>query len=356
MTPTIINEHSVRDLAMGGAVLCAGANSFPYIGYLAAREALSAQAPVPLISPLALADDARVALVAIVGAPLVLLERFVDTDQFIRALNLLVRHLGAPFDAVMPYEVGATNSVIPVMVCSKTGLPLVDADTLGRSFPELQMSSFAIAGIDMAPLAICDIRCNDLILVQTSSARSVERIVRTIATTWGSLAAICGAYTGRDVKRHAIHGTYTRALRLGGELLRAQAAHRDVVEALLSVEHGVELVRGKIVDVERRATDGFVRGHAVVETFGHTELAVIRFQNEYILVEVGGRRRAMVPDLISVFDSERGEPIGTEALRYGRRVTVVRFPALDRHLTPAALSILGPRALGFDFDYAPSTE
>ena len=42
-------------------------------------------------------------------------------------------------------------------------------------------------------------------------------------------------------------------------------------------------------------------------------------------VRIDGEFAATVPDLIAVLDSETGEPITTEALRYGMRVAVIAF-------------------------------
>ena len=75
------------------------------------------------------------------------------------------------------------------------------------------------------------------------------------------------------------------------------------------------------------------------------------FQNEYSVAEVDGRRVSTVPNLLCVIDSVRGEPIGTEALRYGQQVSLVSLPAMPVHLTPAALAVVGPRGFGYDFDY-----
>jgi uncharacterized protein len=347
-----IDTATAQYLGMGAAVLSAGGGSFPYLEYLGVRELLHDRAPVQLVQPEALADGARVAVVAMVGAPLTMFERFVDPAHFSRPVGVLARHLGTSFDAVMGYEIGSMNSLIPVMVASETGLPLVDADTLGRSFPEVQMSSFWIAGLDMAPIAVSDIRDNDLILARAASGHWIEELLRRIATACGSKIAICGAHTGLQIKRHAHLGTYSRAIRIGKTILQAQAEQRDpVAEMLESESSGRVLVMGKIVDLERRTDDGFVRGRARIRS--EHGLATVHFQNEYSVVEIGGRRRAMVPDLIAMFDSERGEPLGTDALRYGQHVTVVRLPALPRHVTPEALAVVGPRAFGFDFDYDP---
>ena len=59
------------------------------------------------------------------------------------------------------------------------------------------------------------------------------------------------------------------------------------------------------------------------------------------------------PDLISIIDVDSGYPVTTEELQYGLRVAVVAMAADQKMKTPAALSVVGPRAFGFKFDYLP---
>ena len=54
--------------------------------------------------------------------------------------------------------------------------------------------------------------------------------------------------------------TVGKALRIGRTIRSAQAEHRDPVAALLHREGGVELLRGKVTDVERQTTGGYLRG------------------------------------------------------------------------------------------------
>ena len=79
----------------------------------------------------------------------------------------------------------------------------------------------------------------------------------------------------------------------------------------------------------------------------------IDFQNENLVARVDGEVTCMVPDLICVVDSERGEPITTELMRYGFRVTVLGFLAPALWTTPEGLRVVGPRAFGYDLDYTP---
>ena len=115
----------------------------------------------------------------------------------------------------MPFEIGSLNSMVPLMVSALMDLPVVDADAMGRSFPEAHMTSFAMHDLDLCPFAIIDIRDNDIILTRTASALWTERLGRVVVTELGSMAAICPApRTGREIRGCAVLGTVTRAIRL----------------------------------------------------------------------------------------------------------------------------------------------
>ena len=79
----------------------------------------------------------------------------------------------------------------------------------------------------------------------------------------------------------------------------------------------------------------------------------IEFQNENLIASIDGQVVCLVPDLICLVDSERGEPITTELLRYGFRVTVFGFPAHPLLKTPQALEVVGPEAFGYPHEYVP---
>ena len=59
-----------------------------------------------------------------------------------------------------------------------------------------------------------------------------------------------------------------------------------------------------------------------------------------------------MPDLICAVATETGEPVTTEVMRYGLRVTILGFPAPDLWTTPAGLAVVGPRAFGYEHDYS----
>jgi DUF917 family protein len=182
----------------------------------------------------------------------------------------------------------------------------------------------------------------------------MERISRKACTEVGSIAATCKApRTGAEVKAHGILHTTSQAIALGREVRRARHAHEDPVAATLAAAHGKKLFRGKIADVQRRATEGFLRGTAKIDGIDEDRGArfELAFQNEYAIGWRDGRVIVTTPDLICVLDSVSGEAIGTESLRYGQRVSVIALPAPAILRTPKGIAHVGPRAFGHDTDY-----
>ena len=174
-------------------------------------------------------------------------------------------------------------------------------------------------------------------------------VSRKVCTEFGSTAATCKApRRGIEVKRWGIHGTTSKAIRLGTAVMAANRKHADPIAAILEAEKGKRLFSGKVTGVERRTTEGFLRGRASVEADGPIE---IDFQNEWSVVWKNLEPIASTPELICLLDSDSGEAIGTEMVRYGQRVTAIVLPAPEIFLTERGLVHVGPRAFGYDIDF-----
>ena len=349
-----VTLEEIEALAVGAWVLGTGGGGSPYLGLLNMRRLYAEGRRVHLMDPDELADDDMVAVVSNMGAPLVGQERLVDSATIGRAVTLMEEYLGRPFRAVMSVEIGGNNGVQPFLAAAETGKPVVDADAMGRAYPEAQMTSFAVGDLRPWPLSLVDPRGIEGIVAKVPSWKWMERLSRKMCVEVGSIAATCKApRTGAEVKRWGILRTTTQAIALGQAIRRAQKEHRDPVQAILEQEKGVLLFRGKVADIARRTTEGFLRGTARLDGLddwrGHGfDLA---FQNEWAVGWLDGEARVMTPDLICVLDTVSGEAIGTEVLRYGQRVTVIALPAPPVFLTPRGLDFVGPRAFGYDLDF-----
>ena len=348
---------SIQDLdalALGAWILGTGGGGDPYHKLLNTKQLYSQGKFATLIDPCELADDALVAVVSTMGAPLVGKERIPDAYHALRPVRTIEEFLGRRFDAVMSMEIGGGNGVHPTMVAALTSYPVVDADGMGRAYPELQMTSFAVAGLSCTPFALSDIRENDILFTKAVDSLWVERMARGLTSEVGSTATICMApRTGAEIKEHGILHTTTQAIDLGHAVLEARRQHLDPVAAIISVGHGLKLFTGKVVDVDRHATEGFLRGHARIEGLSGDAGSefTVHFQNEFSVGYKDDKTAVMTPDLICVVDSASGDGIGTEAIRYGQRVTVLALPGPDVFKSVNGLAFAGPRAFGFDLDF-----
>jgi DUF917 family protein len=349
-----LTADDIEALAVGAWILGTGGGGSPYHALLALRRLYAEGARVALVDPEELADDDDVAVVSVMGAPLVGQERLVDGRQIARAVEAMQDYTGKRFRAVMAIEIGGGNGLQPLLAAAHLGIPVVDADAMGRAYPEAQMTSFAVADLWPAPMALIDPRGNEAIVSRAASWKWVERASRKICTEYGSIAATCKApRRGAEVKQWAILRTTTQAIRLGRAVRDANRRHANPIDAILEAERGTALFSGKIVEVERRTTEGFLRGAATIAGLGEHRDDRIRidFQNEWTVVWRSGAPVVTTPDLICLLDADTGEAIGTESIRYGQRVTVIALPSPPVFLSPRGLALVGPRAFGYDIEF-----
>ncbi len=345
----------IRPIAIGAGILGTGGGGNPYLGGLHLASVIREKGPQRLLDPYALADDALVCVAGSIGAPTVSIEKLPEGTEMARALRLLEAQISRQFDAVAIAEIGGANSMQPLIAGLQTGIPTVDSDSMGRAFPEIQMSSY-LFGSDatVAPYAMVDAADNAAVVPWAASDLWGERIARNIAVSMGARAGLVACMmSGAQLKAAGVHYTMTLAHQLGTKAIEAQQQKSDVPQVVADVLDGRVIFRGKISDVNRRTTKGFARGHVRIDRFSNDDRLEIEFQNELLIARVNGEVVVTTPDLICIVTEEEGEPVTTEMLRYGTRVAVIAVPAPPQLKSEIALQVVGPRAFGYDVDFSP---
>lgn len=351
--------EDMEDFARGAAFLGTGGGGDPYIGRLLAENAIREHGAPRVIQVEDLADDDAVFPVAMVGAPTVMIEKAVRGEDADLALAMLEERVDRRATAIVSAEIGGLNATLPVMMAARRGLPLVDGDGMGRAFPEIQMCTFNVRGVSASPMSIVNEHL-ERVLIEARTAVKTERLARAVVSEMG-LSVMASAYpmTGAEARDAVVPRTLSAALGVGRAIRRGRA-EAEPVEALLAFLRSTPyysecrvLFDGKIVDVRRETTRGFAIGECLLEDFAANERMSVSFQNEFLVAKTGGRTLAIVPDLICVVDRETGEPITTEALRYGQRVKVIGTSAAPIMRAPESLAVFGPRAFGLDEDFVP---
>jgi hypothetical protein len=196
----------------------------------------------------------------------------------------------------------------------------------------------------------------NMAVFRTISGDWMERLARAAAVEFGGAASSTEfSLTAAEARTATILGSVSRAIRIGEALAGAATSP---VAAVIAEMGAFRLITGKVLDVERHTTSGFVRGSVVIEGLGDDAGRLIRLelQNENLVALERGRVLASVPDLITVLDSETADAIATESIRYGQRVTVIAFACDPVWRTERGIAVAGPRAFDYEFDYLPVEE
>ncbi|MEM1192084.1 MAG: DUF917 domain-containing protein [Pseudomonadota bacterium] len=361
----LITGDDIPLIALGGAFLATGGGGDTLLGEIIAQAQVRAVGSVRLEPLDQFTSDDLIVAIGGVGSPTIMQEKPMNGREAGWALSALEVVLGKSASAIIAFEAGGMNALVPFGIAAERGLPVVDADGMGRAFPELQMESFSIYGVSATPMAMAAELGDQMVVSAARSPKLAEKLVRHFSVTAGGGQCISAEHVmdGATAQRVAVPGTISLCLRIG-KLIRHYGSNipgfvQALKKELCPTHYGaVEmLVSGKVVDLTRETRGGY--DYATVKLMPHdandhdTDEISIMVKNEYLLALRGGKPIATTPDLICLLDSETGLPITAETLRYGQRVHMIGIgaPALMR--TECALKVVAPRNFGFDHDYIP---
>ena len=360
-----IRRNDVSALTLGSAILGCGGGGNSYYGQLVAQRLLGADAAVRVIDVDEMPRDSLAITPAVVGAPLVALEKppsMIALRAGLESVRSAIR--GRRVTAFFAGEIGGLQCIFPLLLAAEAGLPLLDGDGMGRAFPELQMTTFSIYGTTPGlPHALSSDRgmlpfpsiSHDPPSPGEPPGIRFERAVRKVCTDEGGLIYLTSAFDQESLRRTLVRGSISLALRIGRAVYSAREQPRDPIAAIMAAADGRKLIVGKILDVERQFRAGHdwgtVRLDGIDEDRGRG--AEIAFKNEYLVAKVDGEVVLTVPDLITLAETETGIPVSTDILRPGLRVTMLGLPASSLLKTPAALKSVGPGAFGYSLAYVP---
>ena len=108
--------------------------------------------------------------------------------------------------------------------------------------------------------------------------------------------------------------------------------------------------------MNRTTREGFTFGSVIIEgieEYKSQENVIIDYKNEFLIVHQNNYQQmlASTPDLISLVATDTGEPITTDEIKYGLRVSVVILPASPVIKSKEALEFTSPKAFGFECEY-----
>ena len=249
----------------------------------------------------------------------------------IRAFKALGDYVGREPTHTTSIEAGGLNSTTPFVVAAQLGIPLVDADGMGRAFPEIQMDRRNDARRLGTPMTLADEKGNSAVI---DTIDNLDGAARADAVDVGAPPMIAlYPMDGAQPKAGAPAGDDQPRRRARQRLRETRAAHGDPFDALIEFlagtlyRHARVIFEGKVTDVSR-ANVGGLR----LRDCGHRgrprRLLEVVFQNEHLVARIDGEVAAIVPDLICVLDADRPSRSQPRRIRYGQRVKVMAVSRL----------------------------
>jgi DUF917 family protein len=333
-----LDDRTLRDLARGCGLLGAGGGGDTFVPLTMARRAVAEHGPVDVLDPGDLPPDGLVMPCGLLGSPVVAAERILSGDEG-RALQAAVQaRFGDAVVALMPYSIGGGNGLVCATWAARLGLPLLDADAMGRTFPSLAQMATGLGGVRATPAILTDGRGNTVVLDAADDAWA-ERLARRIAASMGGVCAVAVAcLTVRDARRCAILGSISGAV--------ARGADRDGL--------GRVLAEGRVAGIERRVAVGAISISATLGT-GARRIR-LEAQSEILLALEDGEARAAVPDALALVDAASGAPLLVERLRDGQAVRLLVLEAAPIWRTPGGRALTGPTAFALELAGIPGGE
>ncbi len=280
-----------------------------------------------------------------------------------RAPEIAVRELesyaGVKIGAIVPVELGASNTPAPLVTAARLGLPLVDGDYSGRAVPQDMQTTYFLKGIPTHPAAIVDWWGNILILKEAVTTEMGERIGKMLGVaSFGVVYFANLLLSAQQTRETVVPGTLTRSLELGQAVRRATVAGRDPIAEIVQALEGWLLFEGVVSGKEWQDKEGVMVGTTYLEGSGRHagKRMKIWFLNENHVSWLDDQPFVFSPDLIILANPETGNGYTNTEIKSGDRVAVIAAKAHPLFRSQAGLRSFGPRYWGFDIEYVPVEE
>jgi len=329
-----INEETVKNAALGGALLGGGGGGNPKEGEKLGELSLAVGTPT-LIDLDELRDDAILVTVSAVGAPAAK-EQHLKPMHYVKAIQLIEK-AGVKVEGLITCENGGLATLNGWFQSAMLGIPVVDAPCNGRAHPTGSMGSMGLhkskSYVSMQAAVGGDRnegRYLEIYIV--TNIIEASRIIRQTAISAGGLVGVArNPVTVKYARENSAVGGISQAIELGRIMREAKEKNpKCMIERAVEFLRGRKLMEGKIQNVKLKTIGGFDIGNATVRD--EKELYELTFWNEYMCLEKEGQRIGTFPDLIATIDLETGAPLPTAEVKEGQSVAILHIPRQELKL------------------------
>lgn len=368
---TLTTRQDCEDFVRGCTIMGIGGGGRPEVGLKVLLDALEEGLPLEWIDVDEIDDDAWTASVYGMGstAPVTPeteaeierlgLKPLLAGREMETALQELADYAGVTLGAMVPVELGGSNTPAPLVAAANLGLPVVDGDYAGRAVPEEMQGTPYLYEKDSYPFASVDQWGDVCILKEAASPHTLERVGKMLSVAaYGSCYIASTLLTGKETKDIIIRDTLTYCLDLGSAVREARERGDDPVQAITDFTQGWLLFSGEVERKDWEDRDGYMYGTTWIKGSGKWASHSLRywFKNENHISWLDDQPLVTSPDLIAVVDQGTGEGKINTYIDSGDQVAVIGIKGPEAFRSERGLGGAGPGYFGFDINYVPIEE
>lgn len=329
MSITRLDRHLAEATTLGGAVLGGGGGGSLQDGLERADLAVRLGS-VDLLSLDELNDEDLVVTASAVGAPAAK-DQFVLPIDHVRSLELLLENSSIELAGIIANENGASSGINGWLQAAVMGLPMIDAPANGRAHPTGLMGAMGIHRLENYVSIQTAVGGNQdhgryLEVVASGRLENTAALIRYASVQAGGIVAVSrDPIDAAYLRKHAAPGGTSQAIKVGEAILAAQPQGAEaVITAIVSSLDGQMTCEGKVTDVRLETTGGYDIGVVVAEGDKRCE---VTFWNEFMTLDVDGKRTGTFPDLITLLSLKSGLPVGSAEINRGQEVGILWVPS-----------------------------
>src|SRR4051794_11706298 len=265
---------------------------------------VQAYGPVTLLSPTEAVEefgpDDYACCVGLVGSAAAVYEVPPCGDEPATAVRELAGMIDRPITCIAPLNAAGINAMIAVAAAALAQVPLIDCDGQGRGLPPIDQTTFALAGLDAAPLVGVG-PWGDIITIRSPSRRG-ERLERfALAGAGGWLMTALYPAPVRALASAGIPGTLSRCVTVGS-ILKSGRGH--LVSRLARQLEGRIIGRGRVTEIAEHVEHGVATEQPALPVAIRLQRddqpsseILLEVRNEAVLALVDGAVAATTPDM-----------------------------------------------------------
>ncbi len=366
--PRVLSRRDLAHLLLGVRVLGTGGGGDPRRGEAQIEADLKRGRTYSMVSLTDVDADALIVSGGFMGHMEMkaswadVIARWETRYELEEAVRAMERYLGRSVDYLVPFELGGGNTIAVLSCAARMGIPIVDADGIGRAAPETQMSNFAAHGISLTPMTLSD-ETGATLIVANGDLRLPDEVGRFIVTRCGGRVANCHyPMSGKQLRDAAVPGTCSEAIKLGEQLKHTRDSSISGIEiAAETLGADIHLV-GRVSSVREQIEGGFFFSEVVLEGVGEFAGHSMKLvnKNEVMAGWMDGNLISVFPDHLYLLEPDTGLGLLTRELKMGIVVGVLGRPCHGsvRQVIGArgAEDVFTCRRIGLDQPFRPTEE